>query len=161
VAYFPLLYVGTNIAYLTLAIPLGRLADRVGRGRVFLGGHLALLGVYLVAVGPVGGLGATLVALLLLGTFYASTDGVLSALVSPLVPDDVRGSGIAAAQTVVVLARFASSLWFGAVWYLFGRGHALVLAGGLLVVAVAVSVWLLRRTGAFVGSAPSGQREAA
>ena len=31
--WFPLLYVGTNIAYLALAIPIGRLADRVGRAR--------------------------------------------------------------------------------------------------------------------------------
>jgi hypothetical protein len=29
--WFPLLYVGTNVAYLALAVPLGRLADRVGR----------------------------------------------------------------------------------------------------------------------------------
>ena len=29
--WFPLLYVGTNIAYLALAIPMGRLADRIGR----------------------------------------------------------------------------------------------------------------------------------
>src|SRR5262249_31014532 len=32
--WFPLLYVGTNTAYLLLAVPFGRLADRVGRIRV-------------------------------------------------------------------------------------------------------------------------------
>ena len=36
------------MAYLGFAVPIGRIADRVGRGRVFLAGHLALLGVYLV-----------------------------------------------------------------------------------------------------------------
>ena len=30
--WFPLLYVGTNVAYMSLAIPVGRLADRVGPG---------------------------------------------------------------------------------------------------------------------------------
>jgi MFS family permease len=30
--WFPLLYVGTNVAYLALALPVGGLADRVGRG---------------------------------------------------------------------------------------------------------------------------------
>src|SRR6185436_16350160 len=93
---FPLLYVGTNVAYLSLAVPLGRLADRVGRARVLVGGHVALLAVYLVASLPHGGLAATIVALLLLGTFYASTDGVLAALVSRLVPAEARGSGLAA-----------------------------------------------------------------
>ncbi len=65
--YFPLLYVGTNIAYLVLAVPVGRLADRVGRGRVLVTGHLALLGGYLIAALPGGDLGLTLTVLLLLG----------------------------------------------------------------------------------------------
>jgi len=36
--FFPLLFVGTALAYLLLAVPLGRLADRVGPAPVFLGG---------------------------------------------------------------------------------------------------------------------------
>lgn len=142
--YFPLLYVGTNVAYLTLAIPFGRLADKIGRSRVFLGGHVALLAVYFVAAGPFGGLGATVLALVLLGTFYAATDGVLSALVTPLVAEQARGSGIAAAQTVVVVARFASSLAFGSLWFILGRGEALYLVAGALVIALPVALWLLR-----------------
>ncbi|WP_433083964.1 MFS transporter [Dactylosporangium sp. CA-052675] len=142
--YFPLLYVGTNIAYLLLAIPFGRLADRIGRTRVFLGGHVALLLVYLFAAGPFTGLPATIVVLALIGTYYAATDGVLPALVTPLVDPQARGSGIAAAQTVVVLARFASSLAFGSLWLLLGSSHALYLVAGLLTVTLAVAVWLLR-----------------
>ena len=42
--YFPLLYVGTAVSYVVLAIPLGALADRVGRSRVFLAGYTLLLG---------------------------------------------------------------------------------------------------------------------
>ena len=41
--YFPLLMVGTNAAYLALAVPLGRLADRMGRTPVFIGGYVLLL----------------------------------------------------------------------------------------------------------------------
>ena len=37
----PLLFVGSAAAYMTLAVPAGRLADRFGRVRVFLAGHLA------------------------------------------------------------------------------------------------------------------------
>ena len=50
--WFPLLYVGTNVAYLALAIPIGRLADRVGRARVLVAGHLALAGAYPCATVP-------------------------------------------------------------------------------------------------------------
>ena len=44
--YFPLLYVGTAISYLVLAVPLGHLADRVGRSRIFLTGYVLLALVY-------------------------------------------------------------------------------------------------------------------
>ncbi len=44
--WFALLPLGTAAAFLLLAVPLGRLADRAGRWRVFLGGHGALLTAY-------------------------------------------------------------------------------------------------------------------
>jgi predicted MFS family arabinose efflux permease len=141
---FPLLYVGTNVAYLTLAVPLGRLADRIGRARVFVGGHVALLLAYLTAASAFGGPVWTVVTLILLGTFYAASDGVLAALVSRLVPADARGSGLAAAQTVVVLARFASSLMFGALWVAAGRQPALLIVAAGLAAAIPVAAWLLR-----------------
>jgi MFS family permease len=142
--WFPLLFVGTNVAYLCLAVPLGRLSDRWGRARVMVGGHLLLVGAYLCAAGPVGGLAATLLCLLLLGTFYAATDGVLAALTSALVPAEVRASGIATAQTVVAAARFASSLGFGLLWVSIGRGQAVYAVAAALVLAVPVAWWLLR-----------------
>ncbi len=142
--YFPLLYVGTNVAYLALAVPLGRLADRVGRGRVLVAGHGALLACYLLAALPTGGLGLTAGILLLLGVFYAATDGVLPALISRLVPAEARGSGIAAAQTVVVLARFAASVSFGLLWSFRGPGWSLLLFAALLAATIPVAAWLLR-----------------
>jgi MFS family permease len=141
---FPLLYVGTNVGYLLLALPLGRLADRIGRARVLIGGHVALIAAYFAAGGPYGGVVTTIVVLLLLGTYYAATDGVLPALVSRLVSDETRGSGIAAAQTVVAVARFVSAIAFGSLWVTLGRPDAMLLVGGLLVVALPVAWWLLR-----------------
>ena len=118
--YFPLLFVGTNAAYLALAIPLGKLADRIGRGVVFIGGHALLLGVYALTASKIGGIGTIILVLALLGTFYAATDGVLSALATQTVPEESRASGIAAAQTVVALTRFVSSVGFGLMWQLVG-----------------------------------------
>ena len=53
---FPLLFVGSAGTYMALAVPMGRLADRIGRGRVFLAGYGLLLAVYLAAPGADGGL---------------------------------------------------------------------------------------------------------
>jgi MFS family permease len=143
-SYFPLLFVGTNLAYLSLAIPMGKLADRVGRGRVFVGGYLLLLGCYGIAGLTLGGIVGLLLVLLLLGTFYAATDGVLAALASLLVPQASRASGISAAQTVVALARFAASVGFGVLWQFAGLTTAVLVMTVGLIVAIAFAAWLLR-----------------
>jgi MFS family permease len=142
--YFPLLYVGTNFAYLALAIPFGRLADRIGRARVFLGGQVLLLLAYLCAGGPVGGAVVSIGCLVLLGAYYAATDGVLAAMASRVTPVSVRASGIATAQTAVALARFASSLGFGLMWVQLGRTHALLLVTVFLALAVPLAAAMLR-----------------
>ncbi|GAA1882526.1 MFS transporter [Lapillicoccus jejuensis] len=142
--WFPLLFVGTNVAYVALAVPLGRLADRHGRAKVLVGGHVLLVAAYVCAAGPVGGgLVTTVLTLLLLGTFYAATDGVLAALTSSLVPTAVRGVAIATTQTVTALGRFVSSLLFGVLWAGVGRGPAVLGFAAALAVAVPVAWWLL------------------
>ena len=154
--WFPLLFVGTNVAYFALAVPFGRLSDRIGRAKVLVAGHLLLVGAYLCTAGPVGGLAMTLLTLLLLGAFYATTDGVLAALTSTLVPTEVRGVAIATTQTVVALGRFVSSLTFGALWAWLGRGPAVLTYAVLLAGAIPVAWRLLAGLRARGDAAASG-----
>lgn len=142
--WFPLLYVGTNLAFVAFAIPTGRLADRIGRARVFVFGHLALLGAYVVAVLPVADIAATVACLVLLGAFYACTDGVLAALAAELTTPDTRATGIAAAQTTVALSRFVAAAGFGVLWFAVGSEVATVVVAVLLAVAIAGAALLLR-----------------
>ncbi|MGP4033772.1 MFS transporter [Pseudarthrobacter sp. 1C304] len=152
VQWFPLLYVGTNVVFLLLAIPLGRLADRWGKARVFILGHVALLACYLLAAVPVGGLGPTLACLVLLGAFYAATDGVLAALASQLTPPDKLATGLGSAQTVVALSRMTASVGFGVLWFAVGPAVAMVVVGVLLAAGVVAS-WFLLRGGVLQGAA--------
>ena len=142
--WFPLLYVGTNIAFFVFAIPLGRIADRVGRWRVFLFGHIALLLAYACTVLPFGGAAITIVCLVLLGAFYAATDGVLAALAAQFSPPDGIASGIAAAQTVVAVARLIASTGFGILWFALGRSNAVLVVAAALAIAIPVAWFLLR-----------------
>jgi MFS family permease len=147
-AWFPLLFVATALGYLLLAIPAGRLADRIGRGRVFLLGHgllaLACAALLVPAAGWVGGG----LSLLLLGAYYACTDGVLMAAASAFVPPAQRATGLALLGTATGLARLLASVLFGAVWQWRGIEFALALFTAGLVVAVIATA----RTWAALGS---------
>ncbi|MGV8978132.1 MAG: MFS transporter [Cellulomonas sp.] len=151
--WFPLLYVGTNVAYMSLAIPFGRLADRLGRARVFVAGHVALLAAYVCAGTSGGWAGLTFAVLLLLGVFYASTDGVLSAIVGQIAEPSARGTAIGTAQTVVALARMLASTGFGLLWYTVGRGNAMFVAAAVLALAIMACWFLVRRLDVSAGTA--------
>jgi MFS family permease len=143
---FPLLFVGSAGVYMVLAVPLGRLADRVGRGRVFLAGYGLLIAVYAAMLSPLGGWGVVVVALACLGAYYAATDGVLMALGSSVVPDEVRGSGLALLRTSTSLARLVASIMFGALWTVWGLNAAFICFGVALISATALSAFVLLRT---------------
>jgi MFS family permease len=147
VAWFPLLAVGTNLSYLLLATPLGVLADKVGRLKVVLAGYVALLAVYLLLFGPLGGWPLLVVVLALYGVFYASTDGVLMALAGPVLPADLRTTGLALIQTGQALAYVGSSVLFGLAWTVWGPASASRVAAALVAVAVVAVAVLLRGVG--------------
>jgi MFS family permease len=144
--WFPLLAVGTSLAYLVLAVPLGALADRIGRPKVFLGGYAALLTVYLLLGTAWGGLPALVTVLILYGVFYAATDGVLMALAGPLLPAELRTTGLALIQTGQALAYLVSSVLFGLAWQWWNVTGAIRAAAVAAALTLTVSaVVLLRR----------------
>ena len=146
IRWFPLFFAGTAVAFLATATPLGRLADRVGRARVWIGGHVLLLGVYgALLAGPtsVVAIGAVLA---MLGVYYGATDGVLPALASGVIGEAERSSGLALLSTVVALSRVAAALGFGLMWDRIGVDRSLIVMGiGLASVIVAVTVIVLFR----------------
>ncbi|AXB43658.1 MFS transporter [Amycolatopsis albispora] len=139
-AYFAVLPLGTAGIYLLLAVPLGRVADRIGRWKVFVAGHLALLAAYTLLLGAADGLWLVVASLTAHGLFYACTDGVLMAAAGPLLPAGLRTSGLAVLQTGQALAKLASSVLFGAAWTLWGMRPALYLAAGALAVVVVAAL---------------------
>ncbi|MEW2402084.1 MFS transporter [Streptomyces sp. NPDC046862] len=141
---FPLLPLGTAAVFLLLAVPLGAFADRVDRRLLFLAGHGVLLLGYGLVLSPWHGVPAVVAVLVLHGTFYAATDGVLAAATAGAVPARHQGAGQALVGTGQALARFACSLAFGAAWSLWGGRTALAVTAAALAVSAVVASYLLR-----------------
>jgi MFS family permease len=143
--YLPLFYFATALAFMLLALPFGILADRIGRGKVFVGGYVLLLGVYALLLYPHGTLTIVLLAPLF-GAYYAATDGVLAAASGAVLPENARGTGLAFVGTVTNLGRFAASVAFGAMWVAFGATEAIAIFGVALVIALVFAATILHRT---------------
>jgi MFS family permease len=140
---FPLLYVGIALVYMVLAIPMGRLADRLGRRHVFLAGYGLLAFVYGLLLLPGLPQALSFGLLLLLGLYYAATDGVLSALASAILPEQWRTTGLAIMTTGTGLARLLASFAYGALWTYLGPNQALL----IFLIGLSVTVLL---AGAFL-----------
>jgi MFS family permease len=145
--FMPLLYMATAVVYMVLAIPAGRLADRVGRMRVFLAGYVLLLLVYGSLLAPPLGTPSLVLYVLLFGAYYAATEGVLMALASDALPEGHRGSGLALLVTSTSLARLLASVVFGGLWTLVGLNAAVLTFALGLVAAVFLASFAIARSG--------------
>jgi MFS family permease len=149
--WIPLFYTGTAVSFLILAIPFGYLADRIGRRTVFIGGHAPLLAAYGVALGGFLPWPSNAVAaVLLLGVYYAASDGVIAGLAGGLLPVAGRSTGFAWVATAVSVGRLCSSVLFGFLWTLYGDRLALLIFTVALAAMMIAFGWFGRK-----GEAPA------
>lgn len=150
---FPLLFVGSAASYMLLAVPAGRLADRVGRERVFVAGYGLLLLVYGALLVPDLGLAVLVGSLVCLGAFYAATDGVLVAAASAVLPEGQRGGGLGLLLAATTLAKLAAALLFGLLWTTAGLTVATVAFAAALALAIVVALFVVADRSPRVGHA--------
>ncbi len=143
IEYLPLLYVATPGIYLSLATPVGRVADRFGSARVIRAGALAMLVLYLTLGSGLPPMVIGVAAVILLGLFYASTDGVFAALASAELPVERRAAGLAAVSTANDVGRMFASMLFGWLWSYGATADALRHFQIGLIVALCVVTVLL------------------
>jgi MFS family permease len=96
---------------------------------------------------PAIGLTTLVSCLLLLGLYYAGTEGVLMAMVSAAVPPELRASGLAVLASAIALGKMGSALLFGWIWDAYGVWSAILTFGAILMVALLAAGFSLRAIG--------------
>lgn len=144
--YVPLFYVVTAATFMLFAVSAGRLADRFGLQRIFLLGYCFLIAIYVLLLSSQS-VSALLSAacIVMLGLFYAATEGVLMALASQMIPAGNRTTGLALLLTGIGLGKLASSLMFGWLWQTEGMNQALTVFAVAGVIVLFLSYQLLFR----------------
>lgn len=112
-------YVLYNIVYAFSSYPIGMLADRAGKKKIFIIGMFIFSLVYLGFALDTN-LAITIVLFILYGVYAASTEGVAKAWVSDLVEENFRGSAIGMLTMLSSFGVMAGSVFTGILWDAFG-----------------------------------------
>ena len=132
------LYALFNLSYALLAYPLGALADRIPKHRIFAGGLFAFAIAY-IGLSQTDSKWISILLLLVYGGFAACNDAVGKSWVAKIAPNDRQGSAQGLFQGVSGGAILIAGIWAGLTWGEFG--NLPILISGVVAIFVAIALW--------------------
>jgi len=136
-----LAYVLFNLVAAALALPAGKLADKVSPAKVYAFGLVIFAAAY-ATLGLTNNIVIAVIAIGVYGIFPAMTDGVGKAWISKQAPTEIRGKAQGWYQAMMNFAVLGAGIWGGALWISGAVQPVLVIAA---VLALAGSVILASR----------------
>ena len=135
-----------NVTASILAVPCGKLSDRVGRKKLLVGGYLTFSLVYF---GFAFCSGKPMMALIFVvyGVFTAMTAGVERAFIAEIAPAELKGTMLGLHSTLAGIALLPASLIAGALWDGVGAWAPFVYGGVMSLLSAAILAAGLRLPG--------------
>lgn len=141
-SYVPFVYMIFNTVSVLLAVPVGKISDKIGRERLIIPGFLIYAIVYFL-FGRFNSINVFIFLFILYGLYSALTDTAQKALVSDIVSNDLKGTGYGLYHAVLGITLLPASLIAGIMYdkinanapFYFGSAMAL-LATLLMIVFV-------------------------
>ncbi len=139
-------YIFYNLVYASTSYPIGKYSDKIGKKKVYITGLYIFAGVYLgFALFP--DIYFIWVLFALYGIYAASTEGVVKAWVSDLIPDEQRGSAIGLLTMFTSLSLMLGSFVAGFLWDQFGSMVPFLLSSIVSAVIATVFIVVKRESG--------------
>lgn len=120
-------YVFYNIIYAIFSYPLGGLADKYGKQKVFSFGLMIFSAVYF-GFAFLSDINLIWILFALYGIYAASTEGVSKAWISDLIPSEQRGSAIGLLTMLSSFSVMLGSFLTGILWDRFGSSFPFLLS---------------------------------
>jgi MFS family permease len=131
----PLVYLVYNLAFIFFAIPLGKLADRIGERFVVAGGFAVATVVYF-SMAQTTNLAFTVALFALLGFYSAATDGVERTLAAKWLEPNILATGQGFLNMAVGFSSLIAGVIGGVLWTASGSSAALIYAGSLSLIGL-------------------------
>lgn len=111
-SYIPFVYMIFNTVSVLLAIPIGKLSDRIGREKLIILGFLVYAIVYYF-FGRFNNINVFIFLFMLYGFYSALTDGSQKAMISDIVGKNLKGTGFGIYHAVLGITLLPASLIAG------------------------------------------------
>ena len=111
-AYIPFVYMIFNMVSVFLAIPIGKLSDKIGRERLIISGFL-IFSVTFFMFGKFNSIPVFIGLFAMYGLYSALVDGSQRAMISDIVNKDLRGTGYGIYHAVIGITLLPASLIAG------------------------------------------------
>ncbi|OFY64813.1 MAG: MFS transporter [Bacteroidetes bacterium RBG_13_42_15] len=140
VALIPLVYLVTSVVSVLASIPVGSLADRIGKEKIMITGFLIYAVVY-YGFGVTTTTGAIVALFALYGLYSAATDGIQKAFISDMTGKNKKGTGLGIYNALLGITLLPASLIAGLLYdkvnssipFYFGAATAAISAILMLV----------------------------
>ncbi|MGE0090123.1 MAG: MFS transporter [Bacteroidales bacterium] len=135
VAFIPLVYLITNLFSVIFSIPIGKLADRVGKEKILIFGYIIYAVVY-YGFGLTSNIGIIVSLFALYGLYSAATDGIQKAFISDIIDKNKKGTGLGIYNALLGVTLLPASIIAGVLYdkvnssipFYFGAGTAILSA---------------------------------
>lgn len=136
----PFIYMLFNAASVMLAVPLGRLSDKRGRGGLIVLGFLVYALVYFL-FGHFNHIGVFIPAFMLYGAYTAMTDSSLKALITDIIGEGKKGTAFGIYHSVLGITLFPASLMAGLLYDKVNSGAPFYVGAALALLAAVLMVF--------------------
>jgi MFS family permease len=121
-AYIPFVYMIFNTVSVFLAIPVGKLSDKIGRERLIIPGFLIFALTYFL-FGKFNNISVFIGLFAMYGLYSALVDGSQKAMISDIVNKDLRGTGFGIYHAIIGITVLPANLIAGLLYDNVSSNH--------------------------------------
>ena len=144
-ALIPIVYVVVNVAHTVIAIPSGRLADRIGKEKVLAGGYGVFFVTAVLLFFVPSSVSAAYLIALIYGVYVGVVETVQRALIPGYVDSSLKGTAYGVYYLVVGVAMFIANFVVGSLWASYGLWASSLYSSGLSLLALIGAILFINK----------------